>query len=111
MIGVASWRWERSTPTELMMAGRATTTTYVSAAPRRTPAPAKPSDSRAPRGGRPAASATSAGRGRDRHVLAVLVKNDGERARVCPVEEGTDQCHTAKLVRGGVESDGGLHRL
>ncbi len=43
MIGVACWRWARSTPTELMIAGSAITTTYVSAAPRRTPALAKPS--------------------------------------------------------------------
>jgi hypothetical protein len=27
------------------------------------------------------------------------------------VEEGTDQCHAAELVRGGVDADGGLHGL
>jgi len=47
----------------------------------------------------------SAGRGRDRHVLAVFVKNDGERAQMGLVEEGADQRNATELVGG--ESWGG----
>ena len=73
MIGVAACSWSMPMPTSDMIAGSASTITYVSIAAISTDAAAIASSQlRRP--------LTPSGRRRDRHVLAIVGENQGVRA-------------------------------
>src|SRR3954452_9215608 len=84
-------------PTDCIMSGSASTTTYVSAAVSSTANAARTSRALA--------------RGTNRGLFAVVVEDDGERRLRVLVEERPGQHRTAQLVTGRVDAERPLHRL
>src|ERR671910_1999221 len=104
MIGVARWSSSTSSPTPTMRSGRASTTTYVSAAARRTPTAAR---ARAVRPDR-VRSTGSAGRRTDLDTFVVVEQLDGVGLLAGRIERAGEN-GAAQLPGLGVQQPARMH--
>src|SRR3954471_8669408 len=118
MIGVARCSSSMPTPTPVRMSGRASTTTYVSAAVTRTARVARTTIAR--RGAAvvppvvpvvPAAAGSAGGRCGDLDIFPELAEVEGVGPVVLGGEEGAGQLRAPQLTAVGGDGEPRLHRL